>query len=47
MDVGMDGNPEFAPYDLKKILNHMKKIEIGFEMGAEDHHSDDMLNVDQ
>jgi hypothetical protein len=47
MDVGMDGNPEFAPYDLKKILNDMKKREIGFELGVDDHHMDDMQNVDQ
>jgi hypothetical protein len=32
---------------LKKILNDMKKREIGFELGVDDHHMDDMQNVDQ
>jgi len=47
MDVGMDGNPDFAPYDLKRLLNDMKKREIGSELGADDHHMDDMQNVDR
>ena len=39
MDVGMDGHPEFRPYDLhREILNPMKKVEIGSEMGKDDHH---------
>ena len=47
MDVGMDGNPDFAPYDLKRLLNDMKKRPIGSEMGTDDHHLDDMQNVDR
>ena len=47
MDVGMDGNPDFAPYDLKRLLNDMKKREIGSELGADDHHIDEMQNVDR
>ena len=47
MDVGMDGNPDFAPYDLKRLINDMKKREIGSELGADDHHIDEMLNVDR
>ena len=47
MDVGMDGNPDFAPYDLKRLLNDMKKRPIGSEMGTDDHHMDDMQNVDR
>ena len=47
MDVGMDGNPDFAPYDLKRLLNDMKKRPVGSEMGADDHHMDDMQNVDR
>jgi calcineurin-like phosphoesterase family protein len=47
MDVGMDGNPEFAPYDLRKVINDMKKRPIGSELGVDDHHTDEMLNVDR
>jgi len=47
MDVGMDGNPDFAPYDLKRLINDMKKREIGSELGADDHHIDEMINVDR
>ena len=47
MDVGMDGNTEFAPYDLKKIINDMKKRSIGSELGADDHHVDDLINKDR
>jgi calcineurin-like phosphoesterase family protein len=45
MDVGMDGNPEFAPYDLRKVINDMKKRPIGSELGVDDHHTDEMQNV--
>ncbi len=45
MDVGMDGNPDFAPYDLRKVINDMKKRPIGSELGVEDHHVDEMKNV--
>jgi hypothetical protein len=46
MDVGMDGHPEFRPYDLhREILNPMKKQSIGSELGVDDHHVDEMKNV--
>ena len=45
MDVGMDGNLEFAPYDLRKVINDMKKRPIGSELGVDDHHTDEMQNV--
>ena len=47
MDVGMDGNPDFAPYELKRLINDMKKREVGSELGADDHHIDEMVNVDR
>jgi calcineurin-like phosphoesterase family protein len=46
MDVGMDGNPDFEPYNLHEVIKMLKKVEIGSEMGADDHHMDEMLNVD-
>jgi calcineurin-like phosphoesterase family protein len=45
MDIGMDGNPEFEPYDLHEVIKMLKKREIGSEMGPLDHHMDDMQNV--
>jgi hypothetical protein len=45
MDVGVDGNPEFAPYDLRKVINDMKKRPIDSELGIDDHHTDEMKNV--
>jgi calcineurin-like phosphoesterase family protein len=45
MDVGMDGSVDFAPYDLKKLINDMKKREIGSELGADDHHLDDIVGI--
>jgi calcineurin-like phosphoesterase family protein len=45
MDIGMDGNPDFAPYDLHEVIKMLKKREIGSEMGPLDHHMDDMQNV--
>jgi calcineurin-like phosphoesterase family protein len=45
MDIGMDGNPEFEPYDLHEVIKMLKKREIGSEMGPLDHHLDDMQNV--
>ena len=45
MDIGMDGNPEFEPYDLHEVIKMLKKREIGSEMGQLDHHMDDMQNV--
>jgi len=45
MDIGMDGNPEFAPYDLRMVINDMKKRPIGSELGVDDHHVDELKNV--
>ncbi len=46
MDVGMDGHPEFRPYDfVHEVLNPMLKVPIGSELGDIDHHNDDMKNV--
>jgi len=46
MDVGMDGHPEFRPYDLhREIMNPMKKQPIGSELGADEHHIDKLKNV--
>jgi hypothetical protein len=46
MDVGMDGHPEFRPYDfIHEVMNPMLKVKIGSEMGSMDHHNDDMKNV--
>ena len=46
MDVGMDGHPEFRPYDLhREIINPMKKLPIGSEMGSNDHHLDDIKGI--
>jgi hypothetical protein len=47
MDIGMDGNPDFSPYNLHDVIKLLKKRQIGSEMGALDHHMDDMLNVDK
>jgi hypothetical protein len=43
----MDGSMEFAPYELKEVIKALKKHKIGSEMGADDHHMDDMQNVDR
>ena len=45
MDIGMDGNPDFAPYDLRQVINDMKKRPIGSELGVDDHHVDELKNV--
>lgn len=46
MDVGMDGHPEFRPYDLlKEIINPMKNQPIGSELGADDHHLNDIVGI--
>ena len=47
MDIGMDGHPDFEPYELKEVIKLLKKRQIGSEMGADDHHMDEMLNVDR
>lgn len=46
MDVGMDGHPEFRPYDLRReIIPLMRKIPVGSELGQDDHHTDDLKGV--
>jgi hypothetical protein len=43
MDVGMDGHPEFRPYDVRReIIPLMNKRPVGSELGSEDHHMDDI-----
>jgi calcineurin-like phosphoesterase family protein len=46
MDVGMDGNPDFEPYNLHEVIKLLKKKEIGSEMGPIDHHTDDIQNIE-
>jgi calcineurin-like phosphoesterase family protein len=46
MDIGLDGHTEFRPYDLhKEIINPMKKVPIGSELGSLDHHLGDVENI--
>jgi calcineurin-like phosphoesterase family protein len=45
MDIGIDGNPDFAPYNLHDVIKILKKQKIGSELGALDHHLDDMQGV--
>lgn len=45
MDVGMDGNLNFEPYDLHEVIKMLKKREIGSEMGSLDHHMDDIIGI--
>ena len=45
LDVGIDGNADFAPYDLRIVINDMKKRPIGSELGVDDHHIDELKNV--
>jgi calcineurin-like phosphoesterase family protein len=44
MDVGMDGHPEFRPYNLKEVLSILNKQPIASDMGF-DHHTEELLNV--
>jgi calcineurin-like phosphoesterase family protein len=47
MDVGMDGNPEFRPYNIiREIVPLMKNRPIKSEMG-DDHHTDEIVNKDK
>jgi len=47
MDVGMDGHPEFRPYNLiREVVPLLKKRPIKSEIG-EDHHKDDIVNKDK
>jgi calcineurin-like phosphoesterase family protein len=47
MDVGMDGHPEFRPYNVYRevvpLLRHRPKVS---EVGDYDHHLDDIQNKD-
>jgi calcineurin-like phosphoesterase family protein len=47
MDVGMDGHPEFRPYNVYReivpLLRHRPKVS---EIGDYDHHLDDIVNKD-
>lgn len=45
MDIGMDGNPDFEPYDLHEVIKLLRKKEIGSEMGPLDHHLDDIVGI--
>jgi calcineurin-like phosphoesterase family protein len=45
MDVGMDGNLEFVPYNLHDVIKMLKKKDIGSEMGSLDHHIDDIKGI--
>lgn len=46
MDVGIDGHPEFRPYDLRReIIPLMNKRPVGSELGAADHHMDDIKGI--
>jgi hypothetical protein len=44
IDVGMDGHPEFRPYNLKEVLSILNKQPIASDMGF-DHHTEELLNV--
>lgn len=45
MDCGMDGNPEFRPYNLsREIIPIMDKRTVASEM-FHDHHTDNMKNI--
>jgi calcineurin-like phosphoesterase family protein len=46
MDIGIDGNLEFRPYDLLyEVMNSLLKRPIGSELGNLDHHTDMMKNI--
>lgn len=45
MDIGIDGHPEFRPYNLEtEIIPLMMKRPIGYELGKLDHHGDRIQN---
>jgi hypothetical protein len=44
MDVGMDGHPEFRPYNLKEVLSILNKQPIASDMGF-DHHIEELVNI--
>lgn len=45
MDVGLDGNVDFEPYNLHELIKMLKKCDIGSEMGPMDHHMDDIKGI--
>ena len=45
MDIGMDGNPDFEPYNLHDVIKMLKNREVGSEMGPLDHHLDDIVGI--
>lgn len=47
MDVGMDGNEHFAPYNLHDTIKMIRKRPVGSDMGPDDHHVDEIKNVDK
>lgn len=47
MDVGMDGHPEFRPYNLiREVVPLLKNRPIKSEMN-DDHHTDEIINKDK
>lgn len=47
MDVGMDGHPEFRPYNLiREVVPLLNKRPIKSEIG-DDHHTDEIVNKDK
>jgi calcineurin-like phosphoesterase family protein len=47
MDVGMDGHPEFRPYNvMDEVVPLLKNRPIKSEIGDYDHHLDDIRNKD-
>jgi calcineurin-like phosphoesterase family protein len=46
MDVGLDGNMYFRPYDIMKVIEMLEEREIGSDMGGMDHHVDNLKNVE-
>ena len=47
MDVGMDGHPEFRPYNLiREVVPLLKNRPIKSEIG-DDHHTDEIINKDK
>lgn len=43
MDVGLDGHPEFRPYNINECISLLKNREISSEI-EKDHHLDGLLN---
>jgi len=47
MDVGMDGHPEFRPYNLvREVVPLLRDRPVKSEIG-DDHHTDDIVNKDK